>query len=118
MCLIIKEFIEGQILLFSRRGRSSNLDRAEVKISNMENIELTKMIGSAFDEALKRRGIVNILIAGKTGVGKSTLINSVFQGNFASTGQGKPVTTCTRQIKKRGIPLSIYDTRGLEMEDF
>jgi predicted GTPase len=25
--------------------------------------------------------------AGKTGVGKSTLINAVFQGNFAATGQ-------------------------------
>jgi len=49
---------------------------------------------------------VNILIAGRTGVGKSTLINAVFQGNFATTGQGRPVTQSTREIKKEGIPLS------------
>lgn len=34
----------------------------------------------------------NVLIAGGTGVGKSTLINSVFHGRMAATGQGKPVT--------------------------
>lgn len=72
----------------------------------------------AWDDALKSRGIVNILIAGKTGVGKSTLINSLFQGDFADTGQGKPVTTETRKYSKKGIPLSIYDTKGLELKDY
>ena len=51
-------------------------------------------------------------------MGKSTLINSVFQGNFATTGQGRPITQNTREIKKEGVPLSIFDTRGLEMADF
>ncbi len=59
-----------------------------------------------------------MLIAGRTGVGKSTLINSIFHGNMAVTGQGKPVTQTTRLISKEGIPLSIWDTRGLEMSDF
>ncbi len=54
--------------------------------------DLIQEIKNAMDEALKRRGMANILIAGKTGVGKSTLINSIFQGNLAETGQGKPVT--------------------------
>lgn len=40
----------------------------------------------------------------RTGVSKSTLIDSVFQGNFATTGQGRPVTQNTREIKKEGIP--------------
>ncbi|KPQ06663.1 MAG: hypothetical protein HLUCCX10_17720 [Algoriphagus marincola HL-49] len=57
-------------------------------------------------------------MAGKTGVGKSTLINAVFQGNFATTGQGKPVTKETREIKKDGIPLRLYDTRGLELKEY
>jgi septin family protein len=34
-------------------------------------------------EAVQKRGRVNLLVAGKTGVGKSTLINAVYQGNFA-----------------------------------
>ncbi len=75
-------------------------------------------VKDAFRESLKERGHINILIAGRTGVGKSTLINAVFQGNLAITGQGRPVTQNTREIKKEGIPLSIFDTRGLEMADF
>jgi 50S ribosome-binding GTPase len=58
------------------------------------------------------------IVAGKTGVGKSTLINAVFQGNFASTGQGRPATRNTRRIKKKGVPLYIFDTRGLELDRF
>jgi uncharacterized protein (DUF697 family)/GTP-binding protein EngB required for normal cell division len=77
-----------------------------------------KIIEDAINKALKDRGEVNILIAGKTGVGKSTLINAVFQGNFATTGQGKPVTQKTREIKKDGIPLKLYDTRGLELKEY
>ena len=53
-------------------------------------------------EAVRKRGRVNLLVAGKTGVGKSTLINAVFQGNFASTGHGRPATKNTRKIKKKG----------------
>lgn len=73
---------------------------------------------AAVKDALRERGHVNVLITGRTGVGKSTLINSVFQGNFATTGQGRSVTQNSREIKKEGIPLSIFDTRGLKMADF
>lgn len=69
-------------------------------------------------EAVRRRGRFNLLIAGRTGVGKSTLINAVFQGDVATTGNGKPVTKNTRRIKKRGIPLQVLDTRGLELDRF
>ncbi|MCS6864634.1 MAG: GTPase [Gemmataceae bacterium] len=83
-----------------------------------DNIDLGALAKKALHEALRERGHVNILIAGRTGVGKSTLINSVFQGQLATTGQGKPVTQNTREITKGDIPLSIFDTRGLEMADF
>ena len=58
---------------------------------------------------------LNIIVAGKTGVGKSTLINAVFRENLAETGIGKPVTDHMRKISKKNIPLTIYDTRGFEM---
>jgi uncharacterized protein (DUF697 family) len=80
--------------------------------------DLAQIIRDAYKKAMDDRGHVNILIAGRTGVGKSTLINSVFQGDFAKTGVGKPVTEGTREIKKDGIPLSIFDSRGLEMADY
>lgn len=64
---------------------------------------------------IEKMNPVNILIAGKTGVGKSTLINSVFRENLADTGIGKPVTKHLRRISKKGIPITLYDTRGLEL---
>jgi predicted GTPase len=70
------------------------------------------------EEALKNRGKVNVVIAGRSRVGKSTLINAVFQGQLAETGQGRPVTQHTREISKEGIPLSVFDTRGLEMDRY
>ncbi len=82
----------------------------------MENFD--KIINDALEKAVKERGHINILIAGRSGVGKSTLINSVFQSKLAETGQGRPVTQNTREITKEGIPLTIFDTRGLEMNDF
>ena len=82
------------------------------------DVDFAKLIKKALEDVVRKRGKVNILIAGRTGVGKSTLINAVFQGNFAQTGQGRPVTKNVREITKDGIPLSIIDTRGLEMADF
>lgn len=71
-----------------------------------------------WDETIKLRGCVNIIIAGRSGVGKSTLINAVFQGDLADTGQGRPVTQETREFTKEDLPISIFDTRGLEMEKY
>lgn len=87
-------------------------------MSTQSNIDLPSIISNSYKEALQKRGHANIIIAGRTGVGKSTLINAVFNGKFATTGQGRPVTQNIREIKKPDIPLSIFDTRGLEIADF
>ena len=69
----------------------------------------------AINEKIKNLKTLNIIVAGKTGVGKITLINAVFRENLAETGMGKPVTTHMRKISKKDFPLSIYDTRGFEL---
>lgn len=64
----------------------------------------------------KRMHTANLMVVGKTGVGKSTLINSVFRENIADTGIGTPVTQHLQRITKNGIPLAIYDTKGIELD--
>lgn len=64
---------------------------------------------------IKNLKTLNIIVAGKTGVGKSTLINAVFREKLAETGIGKPVTKHMRKLTKKGVPLTIYDTRGFEL---
>lgn len=70
---------------------------------------------NAIADKIKNLNMLNIIVAGKTGVGKSTLINAVFKEHLADTGMGKPVTTHMRKITKKGVPLAIYDTRGFEL---
>lgn len=70
---------------------------------------------NAIADKIKNLTTLNIIVAGKTGVGKSTLINAVFREKLAETGMGKPVTDHMRKITKKGIPLAIYDTRGFEL---
>ena len=81
-------------------------------------IDTDKIAQEAIDaiaEKIKNLNTLNIIVAGKTGVGKSTLINAVFRDKLAETGMGKPVTDHMRRISKKGIPLAIYDTRGFEL---
>lgn len=59
----------------------------------------------------------NIMIAGKTGVGKSTLINAIFREKLAETGTGKPVTQHLKKIEKDSVPVTLFDTKGLELQD-
>lgn len=81
-------------------------------------MDYAKIIKEALDQARKNIGHANVLIAGKTGTGKSTLINTIFQGDLATTGIGRPVTQNTREYTKKGIPITIIDTKGIEVADY
>jgi Uncharacterized protein/domain associated with GTPases len=83
-----------------------------------DTFNLGEVIKKALEAAAKERGHANVLIVGKTGVGKSTLINTVFEGRIAETGQGRPVTQHMKRYDKEGVPVSIYDTKGLEVKDY
>jgi len=79
--------------------------------------ELLNKSFAAFTEAENQVGQCNVLVIGKTGVGKSTLINAVFRDRLAETGVGRPVTQGIRQYTKLNCPITVYDTPGLELND-
>ncbi|MFB2980540.1 YcjF family protein [Microseira sp. BLCC-F43] len=76
---------------------------------------LTK-ISEAYKNAETKVGQCNVLVIGKTGVGKSTLINAVFRARLAETGVGRPITQGIRQYTKENCPITVYDTPGLELD--
>jgi uncharacterized protein (DUF697 family)/GTP-binding protein EngB required for normal cell division len=84
----------------------------------MLDAALGAVIRERVQQAMKERGHATVLVAGRSGVGKSTLINAVFQGDLAATGHGRPVTLEIREYTKPGVPISLIDTRGIELEKF
>jgi GTP-binding protein EngB required for normal cell division len=65
-------------------------------------------------------GRYNIAVVGRTGVGKSALINYLFGKKVAESGIGRPVTKrgFTRQdFELRGIPGTLFDSWGLEVDN-
>ena len=83
--------------------------------NKLSNMDIVNEILNKTEEELEKMPPVTILVAGKTGVGKSTLINGLFREKLATTGIGQPVTQHLQKIEKEGVPLTLYDTRGLEL---
>src|SRR3982750_2882295 len=68
-----------------------------------------------FEKQASAMGRFNLAIFGKTGVGKSTLVNAVFGEEVARTGIGQPVTRGSHLYVDRIGHLGIVDTQGLEV---
>lgn len=68
-----------------------------------------------FDKQAAALGRINLAVFGKTGVGKSTLINAIFGEPVAATGIGAPVTAGSHLYLDRRGTLGLIDTRGLEL---
>ncbi|MBV8991886.1 MAG: 50S ribosome-binding GTPase [Solirubrobacterales bacterium] len=63
----------------------------------------------------EKLGHANILISGRTGAGKSTLVNAFFRVPLAEEGIGKPVTNHVQRHELPGVPVTIFDTPGIEL---
>ena len=60
---------------------------------------------------------LSIIVMGRSGVGKSSLLNGMLKEDLAITGIGDKVTITDRPYKSKSIPfLRIYDTRGIELD--
>ncbi|NLT30067.1 MAG: DUF697 domain-containing protein [Propionibacterium sp.] len=76
---------------------------------------ITDSFRAEFDKQAAALGRVNLGIFGKTGVGKSTLVNAIFGAEVARTGIGEPVTQGSHLYLDRRGHLGLLDTRGLEI---
>ena len=61
---------------------------------------------------------VNIIVAGKTGVGKSSLINYIFGKKVAKVGDGQPVTQEIQEYDLENDNITLFDTKGIEAKDY
>ena len=102
----------------ARSGNKANDPRAgEPGSPNVEEVAADPAAYFSAEEEKARKGLghANILISGQTGVGKSTLINAVFRVPLAEEGTGKPVTKNVQRYDVAGVPVTIYDTPGIEL---
>ena len=82
--------------------------------SSVSARDIQSLIRKSLTEARGDIGRFNLLIAGLTGAGKSSLVNAIFEWQIAETGVGRPVTTTTTEYAHPHLPLSVLDTRGIE----
>lgn len=58
----------------------------------------------------------NILVVGQTGVGKSSLINTIFSEDIAKVSNTKPETRGFHKYESPNIPINIIDSEGYELD--
>ena len=85
-------------------GATPDLSRAQVE----------GMFEQRLHEAFQALGCFNLAVFGKTGVGKSTLVNAIFGRDVARTGVGSPVTKGLVYYRHPDGFLGLYDSEGFE----
>ncbi len=79
--------------------------------------EIVRLFEKRYDAAVEALGRFNLAVFGKTGAGKSTLVNAIFGADVAPVGTGRPVTPALTHYVHPTSPIGIYDSRGFETGD-
>ncbi len=81
---------------------------------DLSKAQVEGMFEQRLAEAFAQLGCFNLAVFGKTGVGKSTLVNAVFGRDVAATGVGSPVTRGLVYYRHPDGFLGVYDSEGFE----
>jgi len=84
------------------------------KVPDLDQAQVETMFEQKLAEAFAALGTFNLAVFGKTGVGKSTLVNAVFGRDVARTGVGQPVTKGLVYYRHPDGFLGLYDAEGFE----
>lgn len=76
---------------------------------------LEKKFSEEYEKLKKNVQKVNILLAGKTGVGKSSIVNMAFGNGTAQAGTGRPVTQKIDVYEDDNLDVRIFDSKGYEL---
>lgn len=79
--------------------------------------DLKKQFDDAYESFKKSIKRPNILILGQTGVGKSSLINTIFGEKLAEVSHTKPETRGFHSYTSEDVPVNIIDSEGYELSE-
>lgn len=83
-------------------------------VPDLSKSQVEGMFEQRLAEAFAALGCFNLAVFGKTGVGKSTLVNAIFGRDVAATGVGSPVTKGLVYYRHPDGFLGLYDSEGFE----
>lgn len=83
-------------------------------VPDLSRPQVENLFEEKLREAFSQLGCFNLAVFGKTGVGKSTLVNAVFGRDVAATGLGSPVTRGLVYYRHPDGFLGLYDSEGFE----
>lgn len=94
-------------------GPSTGLLR--YKPESHDEFDLERFFREGLSQALRGKARLNVMLAGRVGVGKSTLVNAIFGEPIAPTGVGASITRNIERYARPNLPISVYDTPGIEL---
>lgn len=96
----------------TQNSESNNQEAIDQALHNAAAEALDKAQAEDFQHLQENKPTV--LVVGRTGSGKSALINAVFGKTVAKSGVGRPVTQDYMLYSSPGSLVNIYDARGWE----
>lgn len=93
----------------------SSIDPLQGKTAGQDQFNLEAFFREGLAQALGTKAQLNVMLAGRVGVGKSTLVNAIFGQQIAETGVGPSITQTIERYSRSDTPIAVYDTPGIEL---